>query len=38
MIRIGNLTGNLLDYILFRLSFGRIDINKPPKMGKVGSR
>ena len=37
MIRIGNLTGNLLDYILFRLSFGRIDINKPPKMGKVGS-
>jgi AhpD family alkylhydroperoxidase len=38
MIRIGNLTGNLLDYILFRLSFGRIDINKPPKMGRVGSR
>jgi AhpD family alkylhydroperoxidase len=37
MIRIGNLTGNLLDYILFRLSFGRIDINKPPKMGKLGS-
>lgn len=38
MIRIGNLTGNLLDYILFRLSFGRIDINKPPRMGKVESR
>ena len=38
MIRIGNLTGNLLDYILFRLSFGRIDIDKPPKMGKVGNR
>jgi hypothetical protein len=37
MIRIGNLTGNLLDYILFRLSFGRIDIDKPPKMSKVGS-
>ena len=38
MIRIGNLTGNLLDYILFHLSFGRIDINKPPRMGKAGSR
>ena len=36
MIRIGNLTGNLLDYILFRLSFGRIDIDRPPKMGKAG--
>ena len=29
MIRIGNLTGNLLDYILFRLSFGLIDVNRP---------
>jgi AhpD family alkylhydroperoxidase len=38
MIRIGNLTGNLLDYILLRLSFGRIDINKPPRMGRVRSR
>lgn len=28
MIRIGNLTGNLLDYILFRLSFGLIDVDK----------
>jgi AhpD family alkylhydroperoxidase len=37
MIRIGNMTGNLLDYILFRLSFGRIDIDKPPKTSKVGS-
>jgi len=37
MIRIGNLTGNLLDYILFRLSFGRIDINKPPRLGRLGS-
>ncbi len=37
MIRIGNLSGNLLDYILFRLSFGRIDINKPPRMGKVAN-
>jgi len=36
MIRVGNLTGNLFDYLLFRLSFGRIDINRPPKMGKVG--
>jgi len=24
MIRVGNLTGNLLDYLLFKLSFGRI--------------
>ncbi len=31
MIRIGNLTGNLLDYILFRLSFGLIDVNRPLK-------
>jgi len=31
MIRIGNLTGNLFDYILFRLSFGLIDVNKPLK-------
>lgn len=28
MIRIGNLTGNLLDYILFRLSFGLINVDK----------
>jgi len=28
MIRIGNLTGNVLDYILFRLSFGLIDVDK----------
>jgi AhpD family alkylhydroperoxidase len=28
MIRIGNLTGNLLDYLLFRLSFGLIDVNR----------
>ena len=31
MIRVGNLTGNLLDYILFRLSFGLIDIDRPLK-------
>ena len=31
MIRIGNLTGNLLDYIIFRLSFGLIDVNRPVK-------
>ena len=31
MIRIGNLTGNLFDYILFRLSFGLIDVNRPLK-------
>lgn len=29
MIRIGNLTGNLLDYILVRVSFGLIDVNRP---------
>jgi AhpD family alkylhydroperoxidase len=29
MIRVGNLTGNLLDYILFRLSFGLIDLSRP---------
>jgi AhpD family alkylhydroperoxidase len=37
MIRVGNLTGNLFDYILYRLSFGRIDINKPPRIGKRAS-
>jgi len=31
MIRIGNLTGNLFDYILFSLSFGLIDVNRPLK-------
>jgi AhpD family alkylhydroperoxidase len=31
MIRIGNLTGNLLDYILFRLSFGLIEVDRPLK-------
>lgn len=31
MIRIGNLTGNLLDYIIFRLSFGLIDVDRPIK-------
>ena len=34
MIRIGNLTGNLLDYILFRLSFGLINIDQPVKSRK----
>lgn len=29
MIRIGNLTGNLFDYLLFRLSFGLLDVDKP---------
>jgi AhpD family alkylhydroperoxidase len=31
MIRIGNLSGNLLDYMLFRLSFGLIDVDRPLK-------
>ena len=31
MIRIGNLTGNWLDYILFHLSFGLIDVDQPLK-------
>ncbi|MBN2045973.1 MAG: carboxymuconolactone decarboxylase family protein [Anaerolineales bacterium] len=34
-IQIGNLTGNLADYLLFRLSFGRADIESMPKMGKI---
>jgi AhpD family alkylhydroperoxidase len=34
MIRVGNLTGNLFDYLLYRLSFGRMDINKPPRIRK----
>jgi AhpD family alkylhydroperoxidase len=34
MIRIGNLTGNLLDYILFRLSFGLINVDQPLKSRK----
>lgn len=29
MIRIGNLMGNLFDYILFRFTFGLLDVNKP---------
>jgi AhpD family alkylhydroperoxidase len=37
MIRVGNLTGNLFDYLLYRLSFGRIDINKPPRIRKRAS-
>lgn len=32
-IRMGNLMGNLLDYIWFKLSFGRVDIDSAPKMG-----
>ena len=28
MIRIGNLTGNLLDYILYRVSFGHLGLEK----------
>jgi AhpD family alkylhydroperoxidase len=32
-IRIGNLMGNLGDYLLFKLSFGRADIESAPKMG-----
>ena len=31
MIRIGNLTGNLFDYITFRLSFGLINVDRPLK-------
>lgn len=29
MIRVGNLTGNLFDYLLYRLSFGRLDFSQP---------
>ncbi|MFZ5822342.1 MAG: carboxymuconolactone decarboxylase family protein [Chloroflexota bacterium] len=29
MIRIGNLTGNLFDFIVFRLSFGLLDVDRP---------
>lgn len=38
MIRIGNLTGNLLDYILFLLSFGLIDTSRPLKKEPLGNR
>lgn len=34
VIRIGNLTGNTLDYILYRLSFGRWNIDRPPRMAR----
>lgn len=34
-IRMGNLMGNLADFILFKLSFGRADIESTPKMGNV---
>lgn len=37
MIRIGNLTGNLFDYILFRLSFGLLDVNKPLALRRANS-
>lgn len=37
MIRIGNLTGNLLDYLLFLLSFGLIDTSRPLKKARLGS-
>ncbi|MFN2146525.1 MAG: carboxymuconolactone decarboxylase family protein [Anaerolineales bacterium] len=35
VIRMGNLMGNLADYLLFRLSFGRADIYSAPKFGKT---
>ena len=34
VIRMGNLMGNLADYLLFKLSFGRADINSMPGKGK----
>jgi AhpD family alkylhydroperoxidase len=38
MIRIGNLTGNLLDYIVFRLSFGLLDVDKPLALRRANSQ
>ncbi len=32
VIRMGNLMGNLADYLLFKLSFGQADIYSAPKM------
>jgi len=37
MIRIGNLTGNLLDYIVFRLSFGLVDVDKSLTLRRANS-
>jgi AhpD family alkylhydroperoxidase len=35
-IRMGNLMGNLADYLLFKLSFGRADIESVPRRGTRG--
>jgi AhpD family alkylhydroperoxidase len=35
-IRMGNLMGNLTDYLLFKLSFGQVDIESDPRMGTRG--
>ncbi|MFZ5912013.1 MAG: carboxymuconolactone decarboxylase family protein [Chloroflexota bacterium] len=37
MIRVGNLTGNLFDYIVFRLSFGLVDVDKPLALRRANS-
>lgn len=35
-IRMGNLMGNLADYLLFKLTFGRADIESDPRLGTIG--
>jgi AhpD family alkylhydroperoxidase len=34
IIRISNLLGNTLNYVLYRISFGRWEVNRPLRMGK----
>jgi hypothetical protein len=34
VIRMGNLLGNLYDFLLFKLSFGRIDFESSHKIGR----
>lgn len=34
VIRMANLLGNLVDLVLYRLSFGRWDLRAPPRMGR----
>jgi AhpD family alkylhydroperoxidase len=34
-IRIGNMAGNTFDYGLYRLSFGRWDVDRQPRMGRA---
>jgi AhpD family alkylhydroperoxidase len=33
-IRIGNMAGNTFDYVLFRISLGRWDVDRAPRMGR----